>query len=41
MLRIGEQYRGSLHDVVRGGGRPLVYCDRGYGRVALEASLPA
>jgi len=26
---------------VHGGGRPLVYCDRGYGRVALESSLPA
>ncbi len=32
---------GDVRDVVRGGGRPLVYCDRGYGRVALESSLPA
>ena len=32
---------GHVRNVVRGGGRPLVYCDRGYGRVALEPSLPA
>ena len=32
---------GDVRDVVRGGGRPLVYCDRGYGRVALEPSLSA
>jgi flavin reductase len=32
---------GDVRNVVRGGGRPLVYCDRGYGRVALESSLPA
>jgi flavin reductase len=32
---------GDVRDVVRGGGRPLVYCDRGYGRVALGPSPPA
>lgn len=32
---------GDVRNVVRGGGRPLVYCDRGYGRVALEPGLPA
>jgi len=30
-----------IGDVVRGAGRALVYCDRGYGRMALEPSLPA
>jgi flavin reductase len=37
-LRLGSHHVliGDVLEVVRGDGRPLVYCDRSYGRVALE-----
>lgn len=42
-LRYGSHHViiGTICDVERGNGRPLVYCDRSYGRIALEALAPA